>query len=195
MGFTRKELRDKGFADEQIDTLIDLHTGVTDGLKDRIEELEKNSTSAEDLNKKIKKLEEDLQAANEYKEKYEKADRDLKDFKAQIDGEKKKAAQDKTFSEWVKKLGFSRKGTDMIMEFYKDRPDFDDKGNIVDTDKKIENALKSKFEDYIETESIKGANTPNPPANSGGKTISRAREIANQYHASQWGNETTKGEN
>lgn len=192
--FTRKALKALGLSDEQSDSVIELHTVVTDALKAQNKDLEEKINSMVGK-EEVEKLQKELENSNELKSKYEKVDKEFKEFKATVESEKKKAIQDKAFNEWVKKLGFSQKGRDIIMEFYKERPDFDEKGNIIDTDKKIETALKTKFDDYMQTEKTEGIETSNPPANNGSRSgISRAREIANQYHASQWGGAETKGE-
>ena len=53
-----------------------------------------------------------------------------------------------------------------------DSIEFDDEGKVKDKDE-ILKSIKEEWSDFIQTADVKGANTENPPANTGGKTMTK----------------------
>ena len=177
---TRKMLKAMGIEEEKIDQIIEAHTETTDALKadrdkyrDELSELkESNKENAQTLKAVQKELEEankKLSDAEEYKEKYEKEHKAFDDFKAEVATEKVKASKGAAYKALLKKAGVADKYIDDVLKVTViDDIELDDKGEVKDADK-TEETIKDKFSAFIEKKSVAGANTENPPANTGGK--------------------------
>ena len=92
MALSRKSLKAMGMTDEQVDSIIEMHTETTDGLK---ADLAKYKGDAEKLPGVQKELDE-LKATKNggYKEKYETEHKAFEDYKAEIAGKEVKAAKE-----------------------------------------------------------------------------------------------------
>lgn len=169
MALTRKALKAMGLADEQVESIIEMHTETTDGLK---ADLSRYKEDAEKLPAVQKELDE-LKAAGDggYKEKYEKEHKAFEDFKTQTNAEKTRGAKEKAYRELLKDCGVTEKRIDAIMKvFIHDSIELDENGKIKDSEKVSEN-IKSEWSDFIVTTTTTGANTATPPRNIGtGKT-------------------------
>ena len=90
MALTRKLLKGMGLTDEQVDTIIEAHTDVVDGLKDELAESKKSAARLAEVEKELN----DLKAKGDdgYKDKYEKEHSDFEAYKAEI-AEKETQAQ------------------------------------------------------------------------------------------------------
>ena len=92
MSLTRKFLQGMGLSDEQVDSIVEMHTDTTDALK---EEIKKYKESAEKLPAVQKELD-DLKAKGDdgWKEKHDAVKKEFDDFKqAQTDKETKAAKE------------------------------------------------------------------------------------------------------
>ena len=92
MALTRKSLKAMGLTDEQVESIIEMHTETTDGLK---ADVSKYKTDAEKLAEVQKELEA-LKAKGDdgYKEKYEKEHKAFEDFKTEQANKEARAAKD-----------------------------------------------------------------------------------------------------
>jgi len=177
---TRKMLKAMGIEDEKIDQIIEAHTETTDALKadrdkyrDELDALKESSKEdAKTLKAVQKELEDTKKTADEnasYKEKYESEHKSFEDFKAEVATERTKASKSAAYKALLKKAGVADKYIDDVLKVtVVDDIELDDKGEIKDADK-TEDAIKDKFSAFIETKSVAGAKTENPPANTGGK--------------------------
>ena len=188
MPLTRKTLKAMGLTDEQVESIIDLHTEVTDGLKEKIKATEENKGDAETLKKQLEEANKKLEKAAEYEEKYNAEKKAHDEFKQKIEAAEKKQKQDSAYNEWLKKQGYSDEGRKKIIKFDSRRPEFNENGEIVDKENAHAKAIESEWGGFKETTETKGANTSNPPSNVGGNSsASRIRELANNYHNKIWG--------
>ena len=94
MPLTRKTLKAMGLTDEQVESIIDLHTEVTDGLKEKIKATEENKGDAETLKKQLDEANKKLEKAAEYEEKYNAEKKAHDEFKQKIEAAEKKQKQD-----------------------------------------------------------------------------------------------------
>lgn len=199
--FTRAEIRKiigEGCTDEMETSLISLHHGIVDEIKDRLDEAkadaDKYKAEAEKLPELQKQLDE-LKGSAEYKAKYEKEHQEFESYKQQIaDGEelaKKKAAYRKLLTD----ESISEKRLDAVIrltDFSKMK--LDKNGQLQDVDA-LKKAIGEEWGDYRVTTQQRGALIPTPPQNdNGGRTPSRAAELAAQYHAQKYGTGTRSEE-
>lgn len=172
MALKRSTMKAMGLTDEQIGSLIEMHTETVDGLK---AEAAKYKADAEKLSAVQKELD-DLKAAGDggYKEKYEKEHKAFEDFKKEVTTEKGRAAKEKAFRDLLKEIGVSEKRMDAVMRVTDlGKVELDEDGKIKDADK-VKDAAKTEWADFIVTPSTGGADTKTPPKTGSGEKLTKA---------------------
>lgn len=177
--FTRAEIRKiigESCTDEIENQLVALHLGVVDPLKDDVTRYKADAEKLPGVQKEL----DDLKGKGDdgYKEKYESEHKAFEDYKKTVDAEKTTAAKEKAVEAVLKKIGVSEKRLQSVAKLAKadgllDALELDDDGAVKEADK-LEKSLKDSYSDYIVTTSTQGANTANPPANSGGAKLTMA---------------------
>ena len=174
MAFTRKMLKAMGIEEEKIDEIIDEHREVTDALKEDRDKYKADAEKLVEVQKELDTLKKASEGTDSYKERYEKEHKDFEDYKANIKAEQTKAAKAEAYKALLKDAKVSSEWIDDIVKFTEmDDIQIDDDGKIVDADKRME-GIKEKYAKYIVSESTRGANTENPPANTGGSKMTKA---------------------
>ena len=174
MAFTRKMLKAMGIEEEKIDEIIEAHREVTDALKEDRDKYKADAEKLPDVQKELDGLKKASEGTDSYKERYEKEHKDFEDYKASIKAEQTKAAKADAYKALLKEAKVSSDWIDDIVKFTEmDEIQLDDDGKIVDADKRM-NSIKEKYAKYIVSESTRGANTENPPANTGGSKMTKA---------------------
>lgn len=205
MALTRKFLSALGIEDAQADEIIEAHTSTVNGIKielekykGKVEKLHEAEEKAEMLEKVQKELDE-LKASmekndkerEEFKSKYEQTKKEYDDYKESVKTKEEKDVKTKAFKDILKEANISEKRFDAIIKLSDEEIEkiaFEEDGSVKDK----ENVLKSVTEnwsEYVQNTQTQGANTSTPPANNGGadKRISRAKQIAQQYHDDLYG--------
>ena len=174
MALTRKMLKALSIEDEKIDQIIEAHTETTDALKSDRDKYKEEASKVADLQKEIADLTKERDALQKkadenesYKEKYDNERKAFDDYKKDVDTERENNKKAEAYKALLKKAGVSDKRIDAVMKVPFE-VELDDKGEIKDADKVVEN-IKSEWSDFIVTTSAKGAGTENPPSNTGGK--------------------------
>lgn len=113
MALTRKLLKGMGLTDEQVDTIIDVHTDTVDGLK---ADVSRYKADAEKLPSVQKQLD-DLKAAGDggYKEKYEKEHSDFEAYKSGVTAKESKAAKEKAVRAYFESKNITGANLDLAM--------------------------------------------------------------------------------
>lgn len=169
--------------------IFDLHTDSIDDLKDTVKELktdlEKAERERDDYKAKAPKEGEETVLKSEY----DKVKKEFDDYKTGVETDKLNDKKKLAYSELLKENKVSEKRINSILRLTKlDDIELDKDGKIVDADKHNEN-IKSEWSEYIETTTEVGAETKTPPAGGGGsdKSVSRAKQLANEYHTNLYG--------
>ena len=166
MALTRKFLSALGIDAEKVDEIIAAHTDVTDSLK---AERDSYKSDAEKLAEVQKELD-TLKAAGEkdpFKVKYEAIKEEYENYKKDQDAKELAANKSVAYRALLKEAGVSDKRIDAVLKVSDiDSVELDKEGKIKDASKLIE-TIKSEWSDFIQTESSKGVDTPNPPSNTG----------------------------
>lgn len=125
--------------------------------------------------------------AEKWKTKYEALKADFEGYKSEQTQKESRAAKEKAYRALLKEAGVSEKRIDAVLKVSDvDGVELDDKGAIKDAAKLTE-SIKSEWSDFIGTTSTKGADTPNPPLNNGGKAtfdalpLSEKMQYANEH--------------
>ena len=172
--FDRKTLR-KIFEDAEIEVPKDvlgqictLHTTSNEDLTETVKalkaDLEKAERERDDFKAKVPK--DGVETVS--KEDYDKLKQEYDDYKADISAKNTRTEKENAFRELLKSVGVSEKRLNAIIKVSDiDGLELDKDGKIKDAEKHSE-SVKSEWADFIETTTMRGANTANPPANSGG---------------------------
>ena len=176
MALTRRFLKGMGLTEEQVDTIIEAHTEVTDGLKNQIEQYKADADKLAGVQKEL----DDLKSAGDggYKSKYESEKAAHDELKASIAKEKAYASKESAYRGLLKAAGVKDKFIDAIVRA--ERPIIEglkiEDGKIEGSDTLTE-AAKKNWGDFIVTQQEVNARVENPPANNGGKTGKTKEEI------------------
>lgn len=175
MAITRKLLKGMGLTEEQQDTIIEAHTDTVNGLKADVDRYKADAEKLPAVQKELDGLK--GKGDDGYKAKYESEHQAFEDYKTSVAAEKTTAAKEKALETALKKVGIADKRLQSVARLCKgdgllEKLELDDKGAIKDSDK-LEASLKESYSDYIVKTRTQGANTANPPANNGGKVLTR----------------------
>lgn len=166
MAVTRRMLKGMSLTEEQIDTIIEAHTDVVDALK---EERDRYKADAEKLPAVEKELKELKANGGDFESKYNELKKQFDDYKSEQSAAAEKAAKETAYKEMLKEAGVSEKRIASVMRVTNLTDiQLDKEGKLKDKEKLVEN-VKAEWADFIDTKSEKGADTPTPPENKGGK--------------------------
>jgi len=210
MALTRKLLSAMGIAEEQATEIINAHTETVNGLKAERDGFKVDAEKLPEVQKELNKTKEKLKAYEEsadespWKTKYDdlvKEKDDLKkeydDYKAGVTAKELLSKKRSAYKKLLKEAGVSEKRFDTILKVtdLKD-VDFEEDSDKLKDESKLIDSIKSEWADFIGIESTQGANVPKPQGTDGtgnlqkppvARPISRAAQIAAQYHAEHYG--------
>lgn len=156
-------------ADAAISSIMDGHLASVNALREERDRFKEDAEKLPGLQRELEDLK--GEGDNSYKSKYEKEHKDFEDYKAQQTAKETKANKTSAFRALLKEAGISEKRLDTVIRA--SAPDID--AVELDKDGKIKGAadltktIKENWADFITKDGSKGADSPNPPANGGGK--------------------------
>lgn len=173
MALTRRFLKGMGLTEEQVDTIIEAHTEVTETLKKERDGYKEDADKLEVVQKELDGLK--AKGDDSYKEKYEAEKKAHDELKANIANEKAYASKEAAYRELLKAAGVKEKFIDTIIRA--------DKSVIeaikMKDDGKIENAddltakAKQNWSDFVATTTTKTAGVETPPTNNGSAKLTK----------------------
>lgn len=166
MALTRKSLKAMGLTDEQVDSIVEMHTETVDGLKDRIAKAEEKVADYD----KIKKDLDDMKGGKDYKAEYAKLESEFKAYKKDIADKETAAAKTKAVRAYFESKGIKGANLEIAMRGAKDEisaVELD--GDKIKDEKPLESLVNGDFKALIVSTSTQGAASVNPPANGGTK--------------------------
>lgn len=174
--FTRKEIREiigENCTDEMENRIMALHLGVVDPMKDDIAQYKEKANKLDDVQKEL----DDLKAKGDdgYKDKYEKEHAAFEKYKADITAKESRAAKEKAVRAYFEAQKITGANLNIAMRGVKDEItaiELDADGKIKDT-AALDALVKGEFAGLVVTTSVKGANTANPPTNTGGQSMTK----------------------
>ena len=169
-----------GIEADKVDEIINAHIEVVDGLKEERDNFKKDADKLADVEKKLAKAEEKIAKNGEgetvSKEEYDKLKREYDDYKADMDSKEALRAKQTAYRKLAKAAELTDRGIEKAVKYANwDEIQLDKDGNIKDADKHTE-FLKNEWSEHHEVTTTRGANTANPPANSG-KGVKTKEEI------------------
>lgn len=178
--FDRKALR-KIFEAAEIEVpkdvlgqICELHTSANEDLSEAVKTLRTDLENVEHERDAYKAKAPKDGEETISKSEYDRIVQDFNDYRNEIATKETKRTKEHAIRELLKGVGVSEKRLDTILRVTNlDDFELDENGDIKDADRHVEKA-KSEWSDFIETTVTKGANTATPPANNGGKTMTKA---------------------
>lgn len=161
--------------DSAIKEIIAGHTASVDALKEKITNLEDANKTAETTKTELEKAKKDLKtaqdalkAAEPYKEQYENEHKAFEAFKADATAKEGKAKADTALTKLLTEQGYSAAGIAKIIKYGGFTPEFDDKGNITNTDTIMQSVGAEWGEYHNSPVKTEGVQTAQPPATKAG---------------------------
>lgn len=186
MSLTRKALKAMGLTDEQIDSVIEMHTDTVSGLKDKLEAAENNSKDVEKLTVEVEKYKNELEKANKaitesekLKEQYKNTKSEYEKYKGEIAAKEMKTAKEKAVREYFKSKGINDDNMSIAMRGSRseiDAMELDEKGRIKDT-KAFDELIKGDYAKLISHTEVKGVQTQVLPPNATSKKVMTWEDI------------------
>lgn len=174
MALSRKFLTALGIEAEKVDEIILAHTETVDGLKDEIAKYKGDAEKLPTVQKELDKMKEaNKDGKNPFEVKYNALKEEYAEYKKGIEAKETKSKKESAYRELLKEAGVSEKRIDSVLRVSNvDGLEFGDDGKVKDRASLVKN-IKDEWADFIVTEETKGAQTSKPPANTGGKKLTR----------------------
>lgn len=184
MALSRKSLKAMGLTDEQIESVIEMHSDTVNDLKDQItaatadkEIFDKLKAENENLKTQLSESKQAAADAEKYKKDYESVKNELDTFKSDVETRAAKAEADKAFTKWLTDNGYTDKGANKIVKYGGFTPEFNKDGTIKNADK-LNESIAAEWSEYKITAKTEGAKTETPPSNTGGSKRTKAEIMA-----------------
>lgn len=160
---------------DAVEKIIDGHLASVNALREEIGTYKAESEKLPALQKELETAQADLAASKKdsYKVKYEAIKEDFEAYKAEQAKKDTRTAKETAYRALLKEAGVSEKRIESVLKVSDvDSVELTDKGEIKGADK-LSASIKDEWADFIETTEIQGVQTPNPPANTGGSTMTK----------------------
>lgn len=181
MAMTRKGLKAMGLTDEQIDSIIEMHTETVDGLKEKLKAAEEKANKLDDVQKELDGLK--ANSGDDYKAKYEAEKKAFADYKADQTAKETKAAKEKAVRAYFEGKNITGANLDIAMRGCRDEIGaIELDGDKIKDTAALDALVNGTFAGLVVTKTVQGAQTANPPANNGGSKLTRADIYAKDEH-------------
>ena len=171
MALTRKSLKAMGLTDEQVDSIIEMHSETVDGLKEQVKNYKEGAEKLPNVQKEL----DDLKAAGDggFKEKFEKEHSDFENFKKTIQEKETKAAKESAAKAFFESKGITGNSLEIAMRGSSaEIAALDLDGEKIKDSSALDALVNGTFKALVSTTTTKGANIPNPPVTSPNKAYS-----------------------
>ena len=171
MALTRKSLKAMGLTDEQVDSIIEMHSETVDGLKEQVKTYKADAEKLPNVQKEL----DDLKAAGDggFKEKFEKEHSDFENFKKTIQEKETKAAKESAAKACFESKGITGNSLEIAMRGSSaEIAALDLDGEKIKDSSALDALVNGTFKALVSTTTTKGANIPNPPVTTPNKAYS-----------------------
>ena len=193
MSFTSRQIKSilssYGMSLENLDAAADeicgRHKADLDGIKEERDEYREKLNGFDQMKSDFEAAKSDLKAAQDalkaaepYKGQYENEHKAFEAFKADATAKEGKAKADTALTKLLTEQGYSAAGIAKIVKYGGLTPEFDDKGNITNTDALMQSVSAEWGEYHNSPVKTEGVQTAQPPATkSSGMTKKEIRAI------------------
>lgn len=174
MALTRKSLKAMGLTDEQVDSIIEMHTETVDGLKAYKADAEKLpgvQAELDDLKKQAAENKDDG-----WKDRHDAVKKEFDDYKAAQTAKDTKSAKEGAYRALLKEAGVAERRIDAVLRVTDlEKIELED-GKIKGADE-VKNSIKTEWAEFIAVPGQSGADMAKPPANTGSTTAMTKDQI------------------
>lgn len=165
---------------EAVDKIIDGHLTSVNALR---EDVAKYKADAEKLPTVQKELDDMKANSNDgWKEKHDKLKDEFDTYKKDVEAKENHNKKVEAYKAILKDADFTDGGIEKAVKYADwDNIEVGDDGKLKDASKLIK-AAKEEWAAYVNHETITGAKTPTPPANTGGAKLTKAEIYAKDEH-------------
>ena len=174
MALTRKSLKAMGLTDEQVDSIIEMHTETVDGLKAYKADAEKLpgvQKELDDLKKQVSENKDDG-----WKDKHDAVKKEFDDYKAAQTAKDTKAAKETAYRALLKEAGVNEKRIDAVLRVT-DLDKIELENGAVKGAEEVKNAIKTEWAEFITTAGQAGADMAKPPVGGGRGGVKTMEDI------------------
>jgi len=174
--FTRAEIRKiigENCTDEMENSIIALHLGVVDPLKDDVAKYKADSDKLEEVQKELNVLK--AKPAVDYEEKYNSEHKAFENYKKEVVDKATRAAKETAVRNYFQSKNITGTNLEIAM-----RGASEEIGAIELDGEKIKDTaaldalIGGTFAGLVVTKTVQGVQTANPPANNGGSKLTKA---------------------
>lgn len=161
---------------DAVEKIIDGHIASVNALREEIDTYKADAGKLTEVQKELDTVKAELSESKngKWKVKYEAIKEDFETYKAEQAQKESHTAKENAYRALLKSAGVSEKRIESVLKVSDvDGVELTEKGEIKGSGK-LTDAIKEEWADFIETTEVKGADTPNPPANTGGPTMTLA---------------------
>lgn len=178
MAFTRKALKAMGLTDDQVESLIELHTESTDAIKAERDKFKAEAEQLPDVQEQLSKAKSELEkiTKDDYKGKYESEKAAHDKLKTEIQNKETTAKKSSVFKAFLKEKGYSENAITKITKYggFVDGLELDDEGKIKESDK-LMSSIEAEWGEYKPQAGTTRHTPITPPV--GGKVTRSKEEI------------------
>lgn len=177
MALTRSLLKALGLNDEQINSIIEAHTDTIAGLKESIKTAEEKAKRFDEVEKELNELK--SKGTEDYKAKYEAERAAFENYKSDVAAKETRAAKESAVKAYFESKGISGKNLNAAMRgASKEIAEIEVENGKIKNKTVLDDLLKGDFEVFVTKESVTGATTANPPANTGSGKMTKEQIFA-----------------
>lgn len=181
MAMTRKSLKAMGLTDEQIDSIIEMHTETVDGLKEKLKAAEEKANKLDDVQKELNELK--ANTGDDYKAKYEAEKKAFADYKADQMAKETKAAKEAAVKAYFESKNITGANLAIAMRGARDEiAGIELDGTSIKDTTALDALVSGEYSGLVVTTTRQGAATATPPVNTGGSKLTRADIYAKDEH-------------
>ena len=166
MALSRKSLKAMGLTDEQVDSIIEMHTETVDGLKEKLKAAEAKAADYDDVVKERDALKES--SGEDVKKKLADLKKEYADYKKEVESKATAAVKDKAGRAYFEGKGITGANLEIAMRAAsKEISELQMDGDKIKDTAALDSLVGSTLKGLTVTTGKQGVPQTNPPKNSG----------------------------
>ena len=168
MALSRKSLKAMGLTDEQVDSIIEMHTDTVDGLKEKLKAAEAKAADYDDVVKERDALKEN--SGEDVKKKLADLKKEYADYKKEVENKATAEVKDKASRAYFEGKGITGANLEIAMRAAsKEISELQMDGDKIKDTAALDSLVGSTLKGLAVTTGKQGVPSANPPKNSGAK--------------------------
>lgn len=172
MAVTRKSLKAMGLTDEQVDSIVEMHTETVEGLKADIAKYKADAEKLSEVQRELTTAQEELSTAKNdgWKEKHDKVKKEFDDYKADITAKEVKAAKEKAVRAYFESKNIEGANLNLAMRStVAEIEALELDGDKIKDTSVLDALVDGDLQGLVTKTTVQGAKIATPPTNEPGK--------------------------